>query len=558
MINIELNLVEKSNSTEVNFYYQIDGKSNLINTYKIKHLKERKLTDDLLDRLKVNRIEYNPAEIRVKISDLLQEFKNKSKSYACKACGKVWTQPRDDINTICPYCKFDNSSEKEDKEDVIEFIKKKITIHDLERIYQKWLYLENPDAIHVLLATALSQQMEGDPVWLMFVAPPAFSKTELLRSLGKRKNKFTIPMGDLTSSALITGYKDGTDACKDMDGKITTIKDFTTILSTDDNTRRKVFATLRELYDGTVTKHFGGDVAKKEINAHTTIIGGVTPVIEVYKTFFASLGDRFLHYRIRANRDKATEKAMQCNGREKEMREELELWTLSFLEQQRIISVEISEEHQKMIMDFANFIAIVRTPVMRDHRNVVYCYPEPELATRLVKQLNKFVKCLTIVRGRSRVEDEDLEIIQKIALDTCPEIRVRMIGAIMLCDMKLDILLKSVRNKEKKYSPLDIIKILDRKTSKIAKECDIPYNTTKMHLEDLQMLKIVEKDHMDYNKDYNLLPEKNVVKEKEESIEENKDDDKREWKLNPKFSNQYMYAVAAAEKQHTDTVYACA
>ncbi len=46
----------------------------------------------------------------------------------------------------------------------------------------KWLYLEDTQAIDIIVATAISICLPGDPVWLFLVDPAGSSKTELLRS----------------------------------------------------------------------------------------------------------------------------------------------------------------------------------------------------------------------------------------------------------------------------------------------------------------------------------------------------------------------------------------
>jgi len=54
--------------------------------------------------------------------------------------------------------------------------------------FEKWLELEETDYIEAILATVVSNEIPGDPVWLFVIGPPGASKTEVLRSF-KELNK---------------------------------------------------------------------------------------------------------------------------------------------------------------------------------------------------------------------------------------------------------------------------------------------------------------------------------------------------------------------------------
>jgi len=68
----------------------------------------------------------------------------------------------------------------------------------------KWLYLEDTQAIDIIMATAISICLPGDPVWLFLVGPAGSWKTELLRSF---KGEYIYSISTLTPQTFISGLK---------------------------------------------------------------------------------------------------------------------------------------------------------------------------------------------------------------------------------------------------------------------------------------------------------------------------------------------------------------
>ncbi len=316
-------------------------------------------------------------------------------------------------------------------EEIIKYINTPLTIDDVVQTYNKWLYINDPNFIHILMAVAVSQKMKGEDVWMMINAPPSSGKSELIRAFGSKPNKSVYPISDFTPQSLATGHEEGEDLIGKMIGKIATIKDFTTILSGREEERNKIFGILREVYDGNYKKAFGGKVSEKDFEGHTTIIAGVTNIIDMYKTFSSQLGDRFLEYRIRNDADLSSLKASETSGKEEEMREELKLITLSFYEQMNPGEISISKNLVTEIGKMAKFLAIMRTGVIKGYGGVMAYFPEPESPPRLTKQFTKLAKALAIVRGRNYVTKDDVNAIIRVALDTCPEMRVRILSSLI-------------------------------------------------------------------------------------------------------------------------------
>lgn len=81
------------------------------------------------------------------------------------------------------------------------------------------------------------------------------------------------------------------------------LKDFTSVLSMNPDSRAELLAALREIYDGDYSRFFGSDGGThSEWHGRIGLIAAVTPEIERHRRVITSMGDRFLFLRV-FNRD---------------------------------------------------------------------------------------------------------------------------------------------------------------------------------------------------------------------------------------------------------------
>ncbi len=104
------------------------------------------------------------------------------------------------------------------------------------KVLSQWLYLEDQQDIDVIMATAISICLPGDPIWMFIITAAGGSKTEILRTFS---NNRTFSTSTLTPQTLISGLKGGKDIdlMPKLDGKLLIIKDFTSILSKKQKTK---------------------------------------------------------------------------------------------------------------------------------------------------------------------------------------------------------------------------------------------------------------------------------------------------------------------------------
>lgn len=311
-----------------------------------------------------------------------------------------------------------------------------ISYTELENTIAKWLVLADPYVIKVLTATMIVARMNTDPFWLMLVAPSGGSKTELISALNDIQGVYQ--MSELTAQTFISGLKDSNRASLldriDKNNAVLTFKDFTTVLQMRDDSRKAILSQLREIYDGEFRREFGID-QKREWIGKVGFIAGVTPVIDQYQVLYQSLGERFLQIRIvQPEKDVLAKKAMGNVGKEKEMRVEIRKAFAGYIE--NIVIPEnynpIDTTTSNRIVLLANYCAMARTSVRRDtyYRDISHI-PIVESSTRIVKQLSSLYHALVLIGNTT--EDECLDIIYRICLDSMPAIRKQV----------LDILLKS-------------------------------------------------------------------------------------------------------------------
>lgn len=309
------------------------------------------------------------------------------------------------------------------------------TYPDVVSVFKKWLFLDNTDAIRVMLATHISQTLDGPPVWLFLVGPPGSAKTETLSTLEQIPAIYTT--SSLTAPSLISGavWKDNGDPSliPRLNGRTLVIKDFTSILAMRDAEKNEVFGILRDAYDGRCGKEFGNGVVRK-YESRFTVLAAVTPSIYALSSQHTALGERFLKFAtgdnlIHVSETEVINRAIDNINKETAMRAEMQDVVLQFI--MRRIDLPALKDHpptipptiKARIVNLARFGARMRGTVSRDQfRNeIIISRPSAEVGSRLGIQLAKLAKSLAAVEGRPATNLDDYRILKKVVLDTIPQ-----------------------------------------------------------------------------------------------------------------------------------------
>ena len=202
---------------------------------------------------------------------------------------------------------------------------------------------------------------------------PGGIKSETLRSFCSYPRAYSLDT--LTKSTLVSGMaekdKDTGEMVpiagimQDLDGKVLVLKDFTTILSTNEDTRTEIYGQLRSAYDGYFEKAFG--TMRRKVSVHSTfgIVAGVTPIISKYTRLHNLLGERFLYIRSNPNRKLAAMRAHRNTGHEVEMRAQLSGSVATYIEHLEEAgrfnsSPTIGKDHEDWMIDLADYVPLGR------------------------------------------------------------------------------------------------------------------------------------------------------------------------------------------------------
>jgi energy-coupling factor transporter ATP-binding protein EcfA2 len=298
---------------------------------------------------------------------------------------------------------------------------------------RRWLHLPEPGALYALLGTIAANRLEGDPVWLLLVGPPGGGKTELLNALSGLEDVH--PTATLTEAALLSGTSKRERAQEAKGGLLRTIgdfgiivaKDFGSVLSMNRDARALVMAALREIYDGSWTRHVGTDGGRTmSWSGKVGFVGGCTQTIDRHHAVMGAMGERFLFYRLpEIDSSMQATRALTHAGKERVMRAELAANVSGVLSGITPTSVELSAAETTWLVDLATLVARGRSAVERDsYSREIELVPDPEAPTRLVVMLARLLQGLCAI-GLDRQEAH--EVVVKTALDSMPTLRRKLL-----------------------------------------------------------------------------------------------------------------------------------
>jgi hypothetical protein len=157
--------------------------------------------------------------------------------------------------------------------------------------------LPDQTAVLAALATVAARDIPGPPVWMLLVGPSFSGKTEIIDSL--RLVKGAVSVSTLTKASLLCGRTGGAGGLLLThfgNGRgLLLVKDVTTILSEATGTRTEIIATLREVYDGHITRAVGTRDNLLTWNGRISFLGAVTEEIEQHRATIALMGERFVY-----------------------------------------------------------------------------------------------------------------------------------------------------------------------------------------------------------------------------------------------------------------------
>ncbi len=209
------------------------------------------------------------------------------------------------------------------------------------------------------------------------------------------------------------------------------IKDFTSILSMNRDTRASVLAALREVYDGRWERNVGTDGGRTLTwTGRLVVVGAVTTAYDQAHAVIASMGDRFALVRVDSNlgRLDAGRQALRNVGHEVAMRAELAQATDDVLARLDPTLAVLTPQVMGELLAYADVVTLARTAVERDYRGDVVEAHAPEAPTRFAKMLGQLVRG-SLALGADR--PHALRVALRVAGDSVPPLRLLLLGDVL-------------------------------------------------------------------------------------------------------------------------------
>lgn len=352
------------------------------------------------------------------------------------------------------------------------------TLGDVLYLFQSTMWLPDPGIVYVVLASVVANLMGSPPVWLLVVGPPSSGKTECLDALSQLA--MCVDVSSFSEAGLLSGSatRDGSGATGGVlmalpDPGILVASDFGTLLNEHGTTRNKLFACLREVYDGKFIRRLGTNGGQTFAWAgHAGFIGACTEAIDTPSIDLGVLGERFTYFRLPEVTPEdeylACVEADKTTGHLAQIREQRAALVARFVSGLDLTQGfgAITEAEQERLSRLAALGARCRSSVIREgyHREVELV-PGHERSTRLFRQLRHLHGGLRVI-GAS--EDETWRLVAQAALDGMHPGRRKVLDYLMADPVA-------------------------HATSAIAGHCRLPETTTRRHLQDLYAHEVIER-----------------------------------------------------------------
>jgi hypothetical protein len=347
-----------------------------------------------------------------------------------------------------------------------------------EETFASWLHVPDPRPLRLTLAAVVANRVkDDDPVWPLIVGSPGSGKTEIIGAISSQPDVY--PAGTMTEPALLSGTAKKERSANAKGGLLREIggfgiivcKDFGSVLSMNRETRAQVIAALREIYDGSWTRHVGTDGGQTlSWQGKVGLIAGCTPAIDSHHAVMGSMGERFVLYRISTTDEDDRKQAQRALGRrgDRAMRKALADAVAPVLAGADMTFQDTSPDAAttEWLVDLSTLAVRCRSSVERDgYSRDIELVPGPEMPARLALVLWRLLRA---ARAIGVGAGEAYDLIAKVALDSMPALRHAVLDAL----------------------PSDGSQ---KATTKVAEDLGYPTQTTRRALEDLAAHGVIER-----------------------------------------------------------------
>jgi DNA-binding transcriptional ArsR family regulator len=275
-----------------------------------------------------------------------------------------------------------------------------VKLADAIATFRRWLYMPDPELLYVLWGAIAANRLPGDPVWLVLVDVSGGGKTEAIRACGDLPECAHI--GALTEAGLLSGSS-AAERAEDATGGVLRIigargvivaKDFTSVLAMEKDSRGRVLAALREIYDGRWLRQLGTDGGRAlEWEGKAGFVAGVTHEIDRHYAVMARMGERLLLWRApqrgEAAVDRTVGRALRNMAVVERMRTDLRRAALGVFAglPKTPPGRTVTTPQREWLIELAKLVAHGRAGIITEYNGDIADIVPPELPTRLAMEL---------------------------------------------------------------------------------------------------------------------------------------------------------------------------
>jgi hypothetical protein len=303
----------------------------------------------------------------------------------------------------------------------------KYTLEDVHNIYAKHYKIDDFARIDAALAVSLAVTKRGVPLWVIFIGASGDAKSEFLKPIQKWDECFTL--GTITRNTLMSGQHGVNDLVEAMDRKVVLTYDLAALLQKDAKEKAEIFGQLRDIYDGKGYKSSGSGKMSQHDDLYFNWLAASTTAYDSQIIISQQLGSRELLFRIQSveeDYDDKMDKALENEGAEHEIREEVAGVVVPFLQSRRYQNIAVSKDIKLKMKEYARELSKMRAAGAFDSYNGELrgdmC---PEVPTRIVQQLQRVYRALKCL-DPDYPDEEALRIIKHFCDSSGDPYRIRV------------------------------------------------------------------------------------------------------------------------------------
>lgn len=306
-----------------------------------------------------------------------------------------------------------------------------------------YLHMPDPSALYVLVGCLAANMLEGYPVWLMLVGPPGSGKTELLNCL--------LGVGMVHAADSVKGeasFLSGTskkDVSKDATGGLLRVvgdhgalvmKDFTGVLSMNQDTVCETLNVMRQAYDGSWSRQIGTDGGRSlKWTGKLAFLAGVTGEIDRHHSVNASLGERWMYWRFDDEDGFAKSRKALTNASKSGWQKDLQDLVAAFFMgldlkfKEPLPRRDLTDAEIVRVITMAGVAARCRSAVVRDRYSKEIIAPrEQEFEGRIATALGQLLIGMEAVGVRAA---DRWRLLGKVSLDSMPRLRKMVLTGVL-------------------------------------------------------------------------------------------------------------------------------